>query len=142
MACYLEPEISGDLNTTRLKDLRYDLEKGNLMPLEYLLSFRSGAGIHKLASDYALLGYEQSWALVYFLMSEPYRTRFQNYIRDLMKQGNDFDADKDVALLEKHIGKTLKEIEAEFKTFVAQMTQEKIDPEGYEDYKFMRIMSE
>lgn len=144
LACYLEPEEMGAVNPMRLMDIRYELEKGHhLMPLQYLLTFRSGAGIHKLLdSSYALLGYAESWAFVYFLMEETHRDSFTAYIRDLMKQDKGFDGEKDRALLEKHLGRSLKEIEPEFNAFLDRMLQEEIDPENFEEYRLHRLVSE
>jgi len=144
LACYLEPEELGGLNKWRLMDLRYETERGrNLMPLQYLLSFRSGAGLHRvLDSSYAILGYAQSWAFVYFLMQGPYREGFLNYLREIPKQEKDFNLEKDLALLEKHLGRPLKELEGEFVSWVRDLIQNKIEAKEYENYRLLKIAQE
>ena len=91
------------------------------MPLQYLLSIKSGAGIRKLQDpNYLLLGYAQSWGLVHFLMEE-YPDQFMGYLRELRTVGKDYDAQKDIALLEKHIGKPVRELDAEHEKHIRKL---------------------
>lgn len=140
LATYMEPEAVGGVNKSRLQALRYSLESGTLMPLQYLLSFASGGGIHKLDSSYALLGYEQSWAFIYFLM-EKYRMSFYAYLQELKKQGETFSAEADIKLLEKHAGKPLAALEEELEKFVRKITKAELDEEAYQEYRILRLMS-
>ncbi len=139
MAEYVAPENMGDISKERLMFLRSQLEKGHtLMPLQYLMSIKSGEGIHRLQDpNYTLLGYAQSWALIYFLM-ENYQTSFLNYIRDLRNQDTKFNADRDQALFEKHLGKKIPELDKEFETFVRKIMVERIDQETYDFFRLIR----
>jgi len=102
------------------------------------MSIKSGEGIHRLQDpNYTLLGYAQSWALIYFLM-ENYQTSFLNYIRDLRNQDTKFNADRDQALFEKHLGKKIPELDKEFETFVRKIMVERIDQETYDFFRLIR----
>jgi len=132
LAEYLAPENVDTLNVGRLMHLRVEQEQGfHLMPLQHLLSFPSGSGIHKdIDPNYTLLGYAESWAFVYFLM-ENYKESFFTYIKDLKLQDTNFNAEKDIALLETHIGKPLSEIESTFENYISGLIKEKIDENEY-----------
>lgn len=141
LASYCEPPEIGDIHEARLMELKLDLEKHHLMPLEYLLSLAAGGDLHRLEASYASVAYAQSWALVHFLMSGPYREDFLNYVKEIPKQSRDFDEKKDVALLEKFLGKPVPEIEKEFDPYVKQMIADGVDEEKYEEFRLRMILA-
>jgi len=122
LAEYVSTDPIGGPNQERLTSLKEELKGGrSLMPLQYLLSIKSGAGIRKLQDpNYLLLGYAQSWGLVHFLMEE-YPDQFMGYLRELRTVGKDYDAQKDIALLEKHIGKPVRELDAEHEKHIRKL---------------------
>jgi hypothetical protein len=142
LASFCEPSIIGEVHETRLMELKYELEKHHLMPLEYLLSFSAGADIHRLEPAYASLGYAQSWAFVYFLMSGAYREGFLQYVREVAKQGKEFDTEQDIALLEKHLGHKVAELEKEFGPFVNGLIKDQVDDKKYEDFRLRMIIAQ
>ncbi|MBI4549474.1 MAG: DUF1570 domain-containing protein [Candidatus Omnitrophica bacterium] len=142
LASFCEPPVIGEVHDTRLMELKFELEKHHLMPLEYLLSFSAGSDIHRLEPAYASLGYAQSWAFVYFLMSGSYRDGFLQYVREVSRQGEDFDAEQDIALLEKHLGHTVAEMEKEFGPFVDKMIKDEVEDVKYEDFRLRMIMAQ
>ena len=139
VADYMAPEDLGGVNQDRLMFLRAELDAGHtLMPLQYLMHIPSGKGVHTLGDqDYRLQGYAQSWTMVYFLMQK-YKPAFFSYLADLKKQGKDFNADKDIALLEKHVGKPLPQIEKEFEPFLKQLMHNELDPDAYDFYRLIQ----
>jgi hypothetical protein len=141
---YVAPENMGDVNRERLMYLKKQLDEGQtLMPLQYLVTFKSGSGkesVHKLAADYAIMAYAESWAFVYFLMNK-YPEAFLTYLKDLKQQDKKFDGGKDVLLIEKHMGKKLGEIDKEFEGFTLQLIKEKIDSKEYSYYRFFNPLS-
>ena len=132
LAVYCEPEPIGDINGEKLMQLRFELEKNELMPLEYLLNFGRGTGFHKLDPRYAQLAYAESWAFIYFLMQK-YREAFLGYLVEMRTQNQGFNSDAERKLLEKHLTKDLKAIEQEFFPFVRKLIAESIDEKTYQD---------
>ncbi len=141
LATFCEPQEIGDVHEFRLMELKFNLEKYHLMPLEYLLSFAAGGDIHKLEPSYTSMAYAQSWAFVHFLMSGSYRNGFLTYVREVSKQGKDFDEKKDLDLLVKHLGKSIQELDKEFTIYVNKLIKEHIDPKRYEDFRFRMLMA-
>lgn len=142
LASFCEPPEIGEVHLTRLMELKFQLEDHHLMPLEYLLSFAAGADIHKLEPAYISLGYAQSWAFVHFLMTGPYRDGFLNYVREVAAvQEKNFDEKQDAALLEKNLGKSVKEIEKEFIPYVNGLIKDQVDPAKYEDFRLRMVLA-
>lgn len=141
LASFCEPPEIGDIHEVRLMELKFELEKHQLMPLEYLLSFSAGGDIHKLEPSYASLGYAQSWAFVHFLMAGPYREGFLNYVKEVAVQDKNFDEKQDKALLEKNLGKTVQEIEKEFFPHIDNLIKDSIDAKKYEDFHLRAVLS-
>lgn len=141
LASFCEPLEIGEVHETRLMELKFELEKHQLMPLEYLLSFAAGADIHRLEPSYASLGYAESWAFVHFLMSGQYREGFLKYVAEVAVQDKGFDEKKDIALLEKNLGKSVKEIEKEFMPYVDSLIKDHITPERYEEFRLRLVLS-
>ena len=135
LAVYCETTPIGDIHTERLMELRFAIERNELMPLEYLMNFGRGGDFHKMDPLYAYLAYAESWAFVYFLMQDQYRELFLNYIRDISKQGPDFNTQKDRELFEKHLGKSLKELEQEFVAAAKKWVSEFTDENTYQEYR-------
>ena len=138
LAEYVSTDPIGGVNKERLMSLREELESGHhLMPLQYLMSIRNGAGIRKLQDpNYTLLGYAQSWAFVHFLMKE-YPEQFLGYIREVMNTGKDYNAQKDIALLEKHIGKPIMELDAEHEKYIRNIMISMLDQDEYDFYRLL-----
>lgn len=141
LASFCEPEEIGGIHETRLMELKYELEDHHLMPLEYLLSFAAGADIHHLEASYVGLAYSESWAFVHFLMSGAYREGFLAYVKEIPRQGKDFDEKKDIALLEKHLRKSVKVLEDEFASYVKRLLEEQVNSEKYEEFKFRVLLA-
>ncbi len=139
LAVYCETKPIGDIHHDRLMELRFAIERDELMPLEYLINFGRGTDFHKMDPLYAYLAYAESWAFIYFLMQDQYRDRFLNYVRDLSKQGPEFNAPKDRELLEKHLGKSVKEVEQEFTAAAKKWMLEFTDEKTYQDYRLRLV---
>ncbi len=142
LAEYVSTEPFGDMNKDRLMFIRAELEAGRtLMPLQYLMGIPNGAGIQKLQDpNYTLLAYAQSWGLVHFLMTK-YQRGFFDYIRELIQAGGDFDAPKDRALLEKHLGKTIKDLDFELEKYIREIMVSKLDKEEYDFFRLLEKAS-
>jgi hypothetical protein len=119
--------------------LRYELEKKELVPLEYVLNFGRGAGFHGLDPLYTFIAYAESWAFVYFLEHQGYHEKFFNYIKDLKTQGPEFGAAQDAELLVKHLGKNLKELYQEFAPFVKKLVEDTVDEDTYQKYRMSLV---
>src|SRR3989338_4407006 len=141
LAVYCEPQLIGDIHEEKLMHLRYELEKNDLMPLEYLLNFARGTGLHKLEPSYASLAYAESWAFIYFLMHAGYHEAFASFLKEMHTQGSTYDANGEKALLEKHLGKSLKTVEPEFIAFVKKLILENTSDKTYKDFRSRLIMN-
>ena len=86
---------------------------------------------------FVILADFQSWAFVHFLM-ERYPEQFQAYIRDVMRMGKDHDAPKDIALLEKHVGKPLKALDLEQEGYIRDIMGSKLDKDEYDFYRLLQ----
>ena len=139
LATYSETDPIGEPHEHALMVLRFELEKNELMPLEYLLNFALGTSFHKLDPMYARLAYAQSWAFTHFLMHGGYKEAFFNFLKEYRGQGADYDSAAEKKLLEKHLGKDLKTIEAEFSPYIKKLIQETVDEKVYEDYRLRLI---
>jgi len=138
LAEYVSTDPLGGINIERLMFLRAELEAGKtLMPLQYLMSIKNGEGIRKLQDpNYTLFGYAQSWAFVHFLM-EKYPEQFRGYIREVMSTDKNFDSQKDIALLERHLKKSLKELDLEHEKYIRKMMTEKLDKDEYDFFRLI-----
>ena len=139
LAEYVSTDPLGGINKERLMFLRAELEAGrHLMPLQYLMSIQNGSGIRKLQDpNYTLLGYAQSWGLVYFLM-EKYPEQFLGYLREVVRAGKDYNAQKDIALLEKHISKPLKDLDAGHEKYIRDIMISALDSDEYDFYRLLQ----
>ncbi|OGW81572.1 MAG: hypothetical protein A3G33_02025 [Omnitrophica bacterium RIFCSPLOWO2_12_FULL_44_17] len=135
LAVYCETDPIGDPHEERLIQLKYELEKSELLPLEYIMNFDRGIGLHELDPKYANLTYAESWVFIYFLLHSEYRDRFLNFIREIRKQGPEYDVKAEKALLEKNLAKSLKEIEPTFFSFTKQLIEDNVDSKRYEEYR-------
>jgi hypothetical protein len=139
LAVYCETEPIGSVHEERLMQLRFDLEKNDLMPLEYLINFKRGTELHHLDPLYANLAYAESWAFIYFLM-ETYKNSFFNFLKEAVIQDKTYDSHGELLLLEKHLGKDLKTVEGEFIAFVKDLVARFVDEKAYQDYR-LRLVS-
>ena len=139
LAVYCETDPIGTPHEERLMQLRFELERSELMPLEYLLHFKRGTELHQLDPLYANLAYAESWAFVYFLMQN-YRDPFFHFLKEMRVQNETFDSQGELVLLEKHLGKDLKTIEQEFSPFVKDLIARYTDDKTYQDYR-LRLIS-
>ncbi len=139
LAEYVSTNPIGEIDNERLMSIKKEFEAGHhLMPLQFLMSIKNGAGIRKLQDpNFILLGYAQSWALVHFLM-EKYPEQFLGYIRAVMKAGKDHDAQKDISLLEKHVGKPLSALDAEYERHIRKAMA--LMPESDESDEIYRLL--
>jgi hypothetical protein len=142
LAEYVSTDPLGGMNKERLMFIRAELEAGRtLMPLQYLMGIPNGVGIRKLQDpNYTLLAYAQSWGLVHFLM-EKYQTVFLKYIRELIQTGKDFNSSNDQALLEKHLGRSIKDLDGELEKYIRQIMVSKLDKEEYDFYRLLEKVS-
>jgi hypothetical protein len=136
LAVYCESDPIGGINEEKLMLLRYEKENGSVMPLEYLLNFARGTGFHAMDPLYANVAYAESWAFIYFMMRYGYREQFFNFIREMTHQNDLYDAQAERSLLEKNLGKTLKEIEVEYRVVVNRLIRNHINEKNYQDYSF------
>lgn len=141
LASFCEPSSIGDIHEVRLMELKFELETHELMPLEYLLSFAAGADIHRLEPSYASLAYAESWAFVYFLMSGPYRNGFLSYVKEVAKQGKDFDEKQDISLLGKYLEKSTQQIEMEFVPYLTRLIEDHVEDEKYQDFRLRLLLA-
>ena len=123
-------------------ELRYELEQHELMPLEYLLNFAQGMGLHKLDPAYARLAYAQSWAFIHFLMHKGYREGFFNFLREYRTQGAEYDSGAEQKLLEKHLGNDLKAVESEFSPYVKDLIKHSVDEKTYDEYRLHLVTAD
>ncbi len=139
LAEYVSTDPLGGINKERLMFMRAELEAGHsLMPLQYLMKIENGAGIRKLQDpNYTLFGYAQSWALVYYLM-EHYPEPFFNYLRELINVKKGYNAEQDVALLEKHIGCSIAELDKELEKHIREIMVSRLDKDEYEFYRLLQ----
>jgi hypothetical protein len=78
---------------------------GQLLPLKKLLNHRDSSGFFALGESNVELAYAESWALVYMLMQDDFRTRFFDYV----KSYRDIPDDRAAAAVEKAKPETLLE---------------------------------
>lgn len=131
MADYLSPDEPNGIVFSRIMALKKELEEGHqLIPLDFLMSQPSGGHIYNF-KDMRLTGqfYSQSWAFVHMLMNH-YRVPFMAYLLELKAQDKKFDAAKDKALLQKHLGRKLFELDHELDVYVAELAGQ-MDEEEY-----------
>jgi len=83
LAVFMETRPAGRKDPRRVAVLRRAAEKGELIALEKLLNYRHARGFLAIGDDSRVeLAYCQSWAMVYYLMSDPARRNaFFEYIR-------------------------------------------------------------
>ena len=74
-------------------------------------------------------------------MSGPYRDGFLNYVKEVAVQDKGFDEKKDRVLLEKNLGKSVKEVEKEFTPYVDALIKEHIDAKRYEDFRLRMVLA-
>lgn len=142
LAEYVSTDPFGDINKDRLMFIRAELEEGHtLMPLQYLMGIQNGAGVRKLQDPgYTLLAYAQSWAFIYFLM-EKYQAGFLGYIHELIQTMEGLDHVKDQVLLEKHLGRSIKDLDAELEKYIREMMVSKLDKEEYDFFRLLQKVS-
>ncbi len=141
MADYLSPDDMNGIVLGRIMSLKAELEKGHkLLPLEYMMGQPSGGHIYNF-KDLHLTGqfYSQSWAFVHMLMNH-YRAGFMVYMMELKAQDKKFNAEKDKALFQKHIGKTFSELDQELDAYVKELSGQ-IDEEEYLFFKHAGLRS-
>jgi len=136
LAVYCETNPIGEISAEKVMALRYGLEKGDLMPIEYLVNFAMGSGFHRMDPLYAQVAYAESWAFVSFLMKKGYRDGFFKFIRAIKHQGPEYEAHGERALLEKHIGKNLKELGADFESYMKKLVETYVDEKKYEEFRY------
>ena len=142
MADYLSPDEHNGLVLNRIMSLKAELEGGRqLIPLDFMMSQPSGGHIYNF-KDFHLTAqfYSQSWAFVHMLMNH-YHTAFVAYMLELKAQNKSFNAEKDKALFQKHIGKKLSELDSELEAYVAELAG-KIDEEEYLFFKHASLRME
>jgi hypothetical protein len=141
MAVYCETDPIGRIHEEKLMLLRYELEKGEPMPLEYLINFARGKGFHKLDPIYANVAYANSWAFIYFLMKD-YREPFFNFLKEMRVQGPAYNEYLERDLLEKHLGKGIKAVDEEYHKFTKHLVRNYIDEAAYEEFSYQLMRQE
>lgn len=139
MADYLSPEEPNGIVQSRIMSLKAELEKGHhLIPLDFMMSQPSGGHIYNF-KDFNLTAqfYSQSWAFVHMLMNR-YREPFVAYMLDLKKQDKKFNAEKDKALFQKHLQKSLAELDQELDKYVVELGAQ-VNEEEYLFFKHAKL---
>ena len=81
LAVYCEPEEVGRYHYVMAKRIAAYRKAGQLLPLRTLLTHRAGGGFFALGARQAEIAYAQSWSVVYFLMQDPYRRGFFEFVK-------------------------------------------------------------
>ncbi len=126
LAEYCEPSEVGGYHFALAERLARLRQSHSLLPLKTLLAHRDPAGFFTLGEDGTDAAYSQSWALVYFLMQDEFRSGFFDYIkryRDLEDATSDQTApDVDsAALLESCLKINLNTLDTQWQTFLNRM---------------------
>ena len=81
LAVYCEPEEVGRYHYAMAKRIAAYRKAGQLLSLRTLLTHRAGGGFFALGPRQAEIAYAQSWSVVYFLMQDPYRRGFFEFVK-------------------------------------------------------------
>lgn len=117
IAQYCETDPLGGALEDRLFDYQEMARKNEVNPIEFLTVFSQGSfpGMNFQAK---LNAYAQSWAFTVFLMNK-YPDQFIGYMRKL-SDGKPKNDEEELSWLLQSLGKTLPELETEFKGFMSQ----------------------
>ncbi|MBI3009724.1 MAG: DUF1570 domain-containing protein [Candidatus Omnitrophica bacterium] len=121
LAGYMEPRPLGSLNLERLAELQEAQTKKQILPLEFLDTFRMGSFIG-LSTESALYAYAQSWAFCHFLMNR-YPQGFLAYMEKVARDKPKKEDDT-LSWLVKALGKEQRLLEAEFVEYMSQFPKE------------------
>lgn len=119
LAEYCEPSVFGGYHFALAERLARLRQSHSLLPLKTLLAHHDAAGFFSLGEDGTDAAYAQSWALVYFLMQDEFRSRFFDYIKR-NRALEDPIADP-AALLESCLKINLNTLETQWQTFLNRM---------------------
>lgn len=118
---YLAPSPLGSPDIFRIPDLQEAMRNGQILPLEFLNTFRLGS-FPEMTSQARLYAYAQSWAYVRFLM-ERYPEAFWAYLDRLARERAEPDEDTIEWLLEA-IGTDVRSLDAQFAQYITQFPPE------------------
>jgi hypothetical protein len=118
LAVYCEPEEMGRYHYVMAERVATARKVGQLLPLRTLLSHHAENGFFALGAGQAEAAYAQSWALVYFLMQDPYRRGFFEFIKSYRDLNDPQAAER---ILARDPVKSLESfLPADFTTFESQ----------------------
>jgi hypothetical protein len=123
LAEYCETDRMGGYHAALAERLAKLRKSKSLLPLSTLLKHRDSAGFFSLGEDAIDAGYAQSWALVYFLMQDKFRSGFFNYIKHYrdIKDAPSAPAEENTdpaELLESCLKIKLESLETQWQTFI------------------------
>jgi hypothetical protein len=126
LAQYCEPAELGALHPELARKVGELRHAGELLPLRTLLNYHPDDGFVGFTSERAQAAYAQSWALVYYLMQEPTRGHFYEFIKRYRDVDNEASATQlrnaDVAEgLAAALGLDFAAFESRWLEFVSQM---------------------
>ena len=118
LATYCETPSFGSLNRMRLLNLKEILQKGALIPLAEFLRIDSENEFLKRGED----AYGQAWSFIYFLMQH-HQSEFLRFLTRVNQPPKSFFVSKEAPMqwLEEELGKSLPEIEREWRDFIEKM---------------------
>jgi hypothetical protein len=114
LAIYCEPSSVGKLLKKRRERLRKAIKSGEFIPFRQLLNQRGILGVFKLKK--LRLFYDESWALVYFLMKS-YRDGFGKFLETTKEHPIISLIKGDADLLAESLGMDINVIEDGFVNF-------------------------
>jgi hypothetical protein len=126
MAGYCEPEEVGRYHYVLAERVAAYRKAGQLLPLRTLLNYRAASGFFALGPGQAEIAYAQGWSVVYFLMQDPYRRGFFEFIKSYSDLKNPPAAKEilrrdTVKSLESFLTVDFATIESQWQEFVSHM---------------------
>ena len=126
LAVYCEPEEIGRYHNAMAERIATARKAGQLLPLRTLLTHRAADGFFALGAEQAETAYAQSWSVVYFLMQDPYRRGFFEFIKSYRDLNDTQAAERllardPVKSLESFLATDFTIFESQWQEFVSHM---------------------
>lgn len=125
LAEYCEPHEIGGYHFALASRLAKQRDSSSLLPLKTLLNHNEASGFFSLGEEAIDTAYAQSWALVYFLMQDEFRTGFFQFIKSYRDMDNSdaalAQAADPVTLLSSCLKTDFNTLEKKWQTFVNRL---------------------
>jgi hypothetical protein len=126
LAQYCETPEIGRYHATLADRVTRARKAGQLLPLETLLNHRDPSGFFALGEGNIELAYAESWALVYMLMQDDFRSHFFDYIKSYRDVDNYRAAQRvekavPEKLLEAQLKMNLNTLEGQWDSFITHL---------------------